>query len=114
MIKEKLIAVDCSKLAPALYIADKYYLVPRINESNYIKVIKDICVNEKISAILSLIDPELSLLAKHVDDFNEIGTKVIVSPYEACELCLDKYAMFKFSKNNGYKYAKTYNSYNDF
>jgi len=32
---------------------------------NYMEVIFDICRKEKITAILSLIDPELSLLAKH-------------------------------------------------
>ena len=112
--KGKLIATDCSELAPALYLADKHYIVPRINEPNYIKTVKDICDKEKITAVLSLIDPELSLLAKYVDDFKEIGTKVIVSPYEACELCLDKYAMIRFCNNNGFKYAKTYNSFSGF
>lgn len=109
-----LVATDCSNLAPALYIADKHYIVPRINEPNYINIIKDICVKEKITAVFSLIDPELSLLAKHVDDFKKMGITVIVSPYEKCELCLDKYAMFKFYENSGFKCAKTYFSFSDF
>jgi len=33
------------------------------------EVIFDICRKEKITAILSLIDPELSLLAKHEKEF---------------------------------------------
>jgi len=109
-----LVAVDCSTLAPALYISDKYYIVPRINDSNYINVIKDICIKEKITAVLSLIDPELSLLAKHTEDFKEIGVNTIVSPYEACELWLDKYDAFTFCKDNGLKFPITYNNFYDF
>jgi len=110
----RIIAVDCSNLAPALYIADKHYIVPRINHQNYINTLKDICKKEKITAILSLIDPELSLLAKHSDEFNKIGTNTIVSPYEVCELFLDKYATFKFCRKNNFNCAKTYNTFTDF
>jgi len=110
----KIIAVDCSNLAPGLYIADKYYIVPRINHPNYINTLKDICKKEKITAIISLIDPELSLLAKHSDEFNKIGTNTIVSSYEMCELFLDKYETFKFCRKNNFNCAKTYSSFIDF
>ena len=58
-----LIATDASELGPAIYDADKYYIVPHITASGYIDVILDICKKEKINGVLSLIDPELSLLA---------------------------------------------------
>ena len=35
----------------------------------------DICKKEKIDGVLSLIDPELSLLAKNEKLFEAIGTK---------------------------------------
>jgi len=109
-----IVVTDCSNLAPALYIADKYYIVPRIDAPDYINTLKNICKEEKITAILSLIDPELSLLAKHSDEFSEIGVTTIVSPYEVCELFLDKYETFKFCQDNNFKCAKTYNSFSDF
>lgn len=110
----KIVVTDCSNLAPGLYIADKYYIVPKINHPNYINTLKDICKKEKITAILSLIDPELSLLAKHSDEFNKIGTNTIVSSYEMCELFLDKYETFKFCRKNNFNCAKTYSSFIDF
>ncbi|EOU1940303.1 carbamoyl phosphate synthase, partial [Clostridium perfringens] len=39
----KIIATDCDSLAPALYVADKGYIVPRIDSKNYIDKIKEIC-----------------------------------------------------------------------
>ena len=61
----KIIATDMSELAPAIYEADTYYIVPRMTEEGYIEKIFDICIKEKIDGVLSLIDPELSLLAQN-------------------------------------------------
>lgn len=102
------IATDMSELAPAIYEADKYYIVPRISEPNYLDVILDICKKEKIDGVLSLIDPELSLLAKNKSEFQMIGTTVIGSSYDLCEIALDKYEMFKWLVSHNYKCAKSY------
>lgn len=106
--KGNVIATDCSNLAPAIYDADKYYIVPRMTDEGYLNVILDICKNEQITGVLSLIDPELPLLSKNVDKFNEIGTTVIGSSYELCERSLDKYEMYLWLIKNGYKCAKSY------
>ena len=39
----KIVATDISVTAPAIYMADKYYLVPKIDDDNYISTILDIC-----------------------------------------------------------------------
>lgn len=91
----RVIATDCSTLAPAVYEADAFYLVPRITEPGYLDVILDICEKEKITGVFSLIDPELSLLAKERERFLAVGTTPIVSDYELVETCFDKYRMFE-------------------
>lgn len=102
------VATDASELAPAIYDADKYYIVPKIDDPNYIDNLLDICKKENIDCILSLIDPELSLIAKNKDKFEAIGVTPLVSSYEATELAFDKYEMFKYLDKHGYKAAKTY------
>lgn len=106
--KGYVVATDCSNLAPAIYDADKYYLVPRMTAPGYLNVILDICQKEKIAGVLSLIDPELSLLAEHIEDFKTVGTTVIGSSYELCEMSLDKYQMYQWCVERGYKCAKSY------
>lgn len=106
--KGNVIATDMSELAPALYDADKYYIVPRMTAPNYLDVILDICKKEKITGVLSLIDPELSLLAENIRKFEAIGTKVIGSSYELCELALDKFQMYNWLTEHNYKCAKSY------
>lgn len=91
----RVVATDCSNLAPAVYDADRFYLVPRITAPGYLDYILDICKKEKIDGVFSLIDPELSLLAKERERFLEIGTTPIISPYELVETCFDKYRMYR-------------------
>lgn len=104
----KVIATDMSELAPAVYEADKFYKVPRMTEDGYIDVIFDICKKEKISGVLSLIDPELSLLAKHKDAFAARGVTVIGSSYALCERALDKMEMYEWLRAGGYCCARSY------
>lgn len=104
----KVIATDMSELAPAVYEADRFYKVPRITEEGYMDEIFDICKKEKITGVLSLIDPELSLLAQYESDFAAIGVKVIGSSYELCERALDKMAMYEWLKGRGYNCARSY------
>ena len=106
--KGKVIATDMSNLAPAIYEADKYYIVPRMTDAGYVDTVIDICKKEEIKGVLSLIDPELSLLAENKEKFEEIGTKIIGSSYELCEMSLDKYQMYLWLKGKGYKCAKSY------
>ena len=106
--KGKVIATDMSRLAPALYEADAFYIVPRMTESGYIEKILEICRTEKIQGVLSLIDPELSLLAENKDRFAEIGTCVIGSDYEVCERSLNKWEMYKWLEEHHYRCAKSY------
>ena len=102
------VATDCSDLAPAIYEADKYYIVPRMSAPGYLDVVLDICKKEKIDGVLSLIDPELSLLAEHAEEFKVLGTTVIGSSFDLCEMALNKMQMFQWLKKRGYKCAKSY------
>lgn len=80
----------------------------------YIDEILTICKSERINGVLSLIDPELSLLAQHEADFKSVGTKVIGSSYELCELALDKWSMYNWLTDHNYRCAKTYVKFETF
>lgn len=103
-----MVAADCSNMAPALYVADSYYIVPKITEAGYIDRILEICAREKINGLFSLIDPELSLLALNAERFSGIGATVVGSSHEICERCLDKWEMYLWLRERRYDCAKTY------
>jgi carbamoyl-phosphate synthase large subunit len=104
----QVIATDCSHLAPALYEADKYFVVPRMDDDGYIDTILSICKANNIKAVLSLIDPELGLLAKYRQDFLDIGTIPIICDSDVVDLCFDKYKMFNFLVQNGFNTIRSF------
>ena len=110
----KVIATDCSNLAPAVYEADSFYLVPRITAPGYLEKILDICRNERVDGVFSLIDPELSLLAKEREKFLAVGTTPVISPYDLVESCFDKYKMFQLLQEMNIPTGKCYVKKEDF
>ena len=110
----KIVVTDNSEVAPALAFADKAYKVPLISDPNYISLILEICKNENIHAITTLIDPEIMLLAKHREEFEKMGI-VVLAPYEeTAKLCFNIYDMYQFLKENNINTVKTYGTYDDF
>lgn len=114
----KVFATDSSELAPALYEADKYFIVPRIDEPDYLERILEICEEHNITGVLSLIDPELSILAKNKQKFLDINVTPIISDYDVIEKSFNKYNFNKFLKKNNFNSMKCYidieRFYNDY
>lgn len=104
----RVIATDCSDLAPAIYEADEYVIVPRITEPGYLERILEICREKKIDGVLSLIDPELSLLAANREAFLAVGATPIISDAEVVETCFNKYAMYQKLCKLGYQTGKCF------
>lgn len=113
-IDGKVVATDMQLIAPAIYEADTYYQVPRITTPGYIDIILDICKKEEINAVLSLIDPELNLLAENIAKFENIGVQVIGSNFALCERALDKMQMYQWLREHGYPCARSYDDMQTF
>lgn len=112
--KGKIVATDISITAPALYMADKYYIVPKINEENYIPTILDICRKEKIQVVTTLIDPEIMILAENRKKFEDMGIIVLAPDKKTAEVCFDKYELYKHLKANGINTTLTYSDLDSF
>lgn len=110
----KLIATDNSPYAPAIYLANKQYLVPLINSPEYIDTLIDICKKEEINAVTTFIDPEIMLLAKNREKFEKIGVEVLAPYEETAKLCFDKYEMFKYLKSKGVPTVMTWQTFEEF
>ena len=109
----RIIATDNSPYAPALYFADKQYIVPRIDDPAYMDVILEICKKENINTVTTFIDPEIMLLAENRERFSNIGVEVLAPYTETAKLCFDKYEMFKFLKKHGVRTAETWGTFEE-
>ena len=85
--KLKIVVTDNSTYAPALAFADVSYQVPLITDETYIPKILEICKKEQIDAITTLIDPEISILADHREQFEALGVTVLAPYKETADLC---------------------------
>ncbi len=110
----KLLATDCSPYAPALYFADQQFLSPRVDDSSYLQYILDLCKNNKVRAITTLIDPEIEILAKNRSRFIDIGVLPLCPSYDTSILCFDKFKMYEFLTSNNIDTVLTYDSIENF
>lgn len=110
----KIIATDSSNTAPAIYFADRYYIVPKITDEAYLDVILNICRKENIGAITTFIDPEIELLAKNKDVFEELGILVLAPDLTTAQLCFDKYKMYSYLVENNIDTVQTFESISTF
>lgn len=98
----KVIAIDISNTAPALYAADKGYIVPRLSDDSFLESVYSIIKEENISLIIPTIDPELPLYAEHRNEIRKkTGAIVAVSDLKVIDICNDKYLFFEFLKSAG-------------
>lgn len=102
------VATDNYFLAPALYDADRYYVTKRWNEAGYWDDIIEICDKNQIGLVLSLIDPELEILAHQKSVFEKKGILVNSGTEETVHACFDKYCVQEYLKEHGYPYIRTY------
>lgn len=108
-IKSNIVAGDCSDTAPALYFADKTCQLPRIDESNYIDVIIEVCNRENIALIVPTIDTDLVLLAENKAYMEQnTNAKVLISDTNVITTCRNKINTQGFLEENGFNVPKMY------
>jgi carbamoyl-phosphate synthase large subunit len=86
----KLFATDVTPASSAMQIADRGFIVPLTRNIDYIPTIKDIVRENDIGLIVPLTDLDLRSLARHCDEFSELGCTVMVASEPTIKLCRDK------------------------
>ncbi len=110
----EILATDCSKYAPALYFADKTFLSPRIDDPSYLSYILELCKENSVQAITTLIDSEIEILSNNREKFISSGVLPLCPSYETAKLCFDKFEMYKFLTEKNINTVLTYDSLESF
>jgi len=104
----QVIAVDASPRSPALYFADKAYIVPSGLGEDFLKAVQDICKKHDIRLLFPTRDEELPFFAALRESFQEIGVIVMVPELEVVNTCQDKRLFIEFCLKRGFMVPKTY------
>ena len=94
------------KLAPAAYVSDGCFDVPRCTSEDYIVSLLTICLGNNIGLIVPTIDTELAILAANKELFFKQGIVVSVSDYDFVMMCRDKRNTGAFFEKHGIRVPK--------
>lgn len=92
----------------SLHKADGYVLTPTIYNENYIDFLIDYCQQHEITAIISLFDIDLPILALHKRRFEQNGIMVVVSDFDTTQLCNDKWRTYQFLMQLGLPQTRSF------
>lgn len=92
----------------ALQEADRFFISPLIYEKDYVQKIVNYCLENNISAIISVFDIDLLVLSKAKEYIESRGIRLLLSEASVVEKCNDKWKTYTFLKENHFKVPKTY------
>jgi carbamoyl-phosphate synthase large subunit len=99
------------RLAPAAYVSDKCFVVPRCTSEDYIETLLTLCIENAIGMIVPTIDTELAILSANKDVFDKQGIFVSVSDYDFIMMCRDKRNTGEFFEKHGIRVPKAIDKY---
>ena len=100
-LKGSILATDIDPLAPALSEVDRYFLVPRVDDPEYIPTLAEICRAEGVKLIFPLIDPDIPVLAEGREFLEENGATLAAVPAAAARTVHDKWKTYRFLRSAG-------------
>jgi len=99
------------RLAPAAYISDGCFEVPRCTSEDYIGSLLQICLGNNIGLVVPTIDTELAILASNKNKFLKQGIVVSVSDYGFVMMCRDKRNTGEFFEEHDIRVPKAIDKY---
>lgn len=99
------------RLAPAAYLSDGCFDVPRCTSEDYIESLLTICLGNNIGLIVPTIDTELAILAANKEVFLKQGVVASVSDYDFVMMCRDKRNTGVFFEKHDIRVPRTIDKY---
>ncbi|MDH3610449.1 MAG: ATP-grasp domain-containing protein [Nitrosopumilus sp.] len=100
--RHEVIATDSDCLASGLYLVEKRYVVPLVENPVSNSKILEIAKKEKVDVIIPTVEEEMINFARNILEFNNNGIKVIVSNPQSIEIATNKSSTYKFFQKNAF------------
>jgi carbamoyl-phosphate synthase large subunit len=101
---------DINRTAPAMHFVDRAHIVPRIEQPRHIPALIELVKQERIDAIIPLIDSDLEALSRSQARFSRAGARVVISDPDVIRACSDKLLTFKTLARAGVDTPQTWSS----
>ncbi|MFA8434214.1 MAG: ATP-grasp domain-containing protein [Marinifilaceae bacterium] len=96
------------ELSSACQVADGFFKVKRVSDSDYIQDLLKLCIDNGIKLIIPTIDTELKVLSESKSNFEEYGIQCLVSDYSIIKDCRDKRKTHKLFERLNVNFAEEY------
>ncbi len=106
--KIEVIGTDIKDDVVGKYLCDKFYQVVSPKQDNYVNVMLEVCKKERVDVLLPQTTAELFKLSKNKRTFEEIGTRITLSDYNAIEIANNKFKLTEIFKKLKLPYPKFY------
>jgi len=95
-------------MSAACNVLSNSFVLPHVLRDEYIDDLKSLCIKESIKLVIPTIDTELLKLAKHKQEFKDIGITIVVSDSELVVPCRDKRLTHDLFDDIGFPVPITY------
>jgi carbamoyl-phosphate synthase large subunit len=98
----RVVTASITPFAAGLYRADRAYVSPSADDAGFVDWVIDVCERERVTAVLSGVEPVLSALARAAGVIRAgTGAVCIVSPGEVLQIGQDKLATCRWLADRG-------------
>jgi len=97
----EIVMADANPNALGRWLHAEFETIPFANEIDFIENLLSICQRRHIHVVLPLVTKELIPLAAHKNQFEEFGTRVLVSDADSIEIANNKSRLYQFLEWRG-------------
>lgn len=92
---------DANPGAVGRFLCDDFELIPLASDSSFTSEVVAICRKKNIQIVLPLVTKELIPLSQHINEFEQHGIKVLISPSHSLEIANNKSRLYEFLQWRG-------------
>jgi carbamoyl-phosphate synthase large subunit len=92
--KFHIVGIDCNPEASGYHLVDQSFVCPRATELSFIPTILEICRNERIDILFSLVTSELEKISSNREEFRKLGTKILISQADTIRQTIHKGSLY--------------------
>jgi len=107
-LETKIIAADCAENSSGFYLADKYYLLPKVESKEYLETLVKICLENSIDVIFIASGAEIPIVSKLREKIEELsGSFLIVNSPDLLDITEDKWKTYIFLRQSKIELPKS-------
>lgn len=92
---------DANHGAVGRYLGDDFETIPIASNPSFTESVIALCRKKNIHIVLPLVTKELIPLSQHIKEFEQAGTRLLISPTHSLEIANDKSRLYEFLQWRG-------------